>query len=221
MTFALVCEERDVFFVSQQEGSRKEGGKAGRGRRETKAQRCRGGVAACEMSGHMVRARAACVCVYCFVSGLVQAALGCTFALLRRLTRREVAQDMDEVPMAQERPAQDDHAITPVTPSPGFDLDSYISNYAGRCGARVPTRALPPCERASPAAGRRHLGAADCARCMLTQDEGAASQVHSGARARPAARCPACPRAAGQVRAEPRAVQGGARSGRRQAGQCL
>ena len=81
----------------------------------------------------------------CFVSCLVHAPLGCSGALLRRLTLREVVQDMDEVPMAQERPAQDDHAITPVTPSPGFDLDSYISNYAGRCGAHIPTRALPSC----------------------------------------------------------------------------
>ena len=42
------------------------------------------------------------------------------------------AQEMDDAP-AVERKAPDDRIIIEVKPSPNFDLESYISNYSGRC----------------------------------------------------------------------------------------
>jgi len=42
---------------------------------------------------------------------------------------------MDESAPAPERKAPDDKAITEVTPSPNFELESYISNYSGRTKA--------------------------------------------------------------------------------------
>ena len=40
---------------------------------------------------------------------------------------------MDETAPAMERTTPEDRIVTEVTPSPGFDLESYISNYSGRC----------------------------------------------------------------------------------------
>ncbi len=51
-------------------------------------------------------------------------------------------QDMDEPAPAPERKAPDDKAITEVTPSPNFELESYISNYSGRCDLRACCAAL-------------------------------------------------------------------------------
>jgi hypothetical protein len=43
---------------------------------------------------------------------------------------------MDESAPAPERKTPEDTTIAKVTPSPNFELESYISNYSGRCVPR-------------------------------------------------------------------------------------
>jgi len=44
---------------------------------------------------------------------------------------------MDESAPAPARKTPEDSAIAKVTPSPNFELESYISNYSGRCVPRT------------------------------------------------------------------------------------